>query len=248
MAINKQELQRVVAEHLSGVYETYRPQGVPSPADIPLGNKAALIEATAVFSDIRQSSDIANAFRRQTAAKMLKAYFDGAVRIARANDGHVRSFNGDGMLTLFVGGSRSNNAVKAAMQTKWFIEEVLWPKFDSYFTEKSAERGAPLKFSAGMGLDDGNIYAVRIGIRGTNDVAWVGRCTNTAAKLSDVLQRPRNIAVTSAVYQRLDAERKLSEGRNMWSAEQTREFGGVKRAYRTTSFRWSVPSLVVRPK
>jgi class 3 adenylate cyclase len=61
-------------------------------------------EATALFVDVRQSTDITDSFRRQTAAKMMKAYFSGAVRIINRNGGAVRSFNGDGMLAFFMGG------------------------------------------------------------------------------------------------------------------------------------------------
>ena len=172
---------------------------------------------------------------------MLKSYFDGAVKIINTNDGTVRSFNGDGMLALFVGVKQSNNAVKAAMQIRWFVRSILWPKFNAYFSANAAARGARLNFSVGCGLDYGDIYAVRVGIRGTNDVAWVGRCTNTAAKLSNELHHPRSIGVTRAVFSRLNDDRKLSlDGRPMWSAEPFADFGGVTRAYRTTSFWWAV--------
>jgi class 3 adenylate cyclase len=96
--------------------------------DIPLGNNAAEFEAAVLFIDVRQSSDITNAFRRQTAAKMMKAYFAGAVNIVNKNEGFVRSFNGDGMLAIFRGDSRHDNAVKAAMQIKYFVDEVSSPK------------------------------------------------------------------------------------------------------------------------
>lgn len=241
MATSKAALQQMVDGFLAGTYETTRPRGVPEPSDIPLGNRAAMITATSLFVDLRQSSDITNAFRRQTAAKMLKSYFEGCVRIVTTNGGVVRSFNGDGMLALFVGDRRADNAVKAAMQMKWFVQMILWPKFNGYFAANQTARGARLDFSFGAGIDDGDIYAVRVGIRGTNDVAWVGRCTNTAAKLSNVLHRPHNIAVTRLVYGQLAASRKLSSGKPMWTAdEQWGEFGGVKRAYRTTSYRWSI--------
>lgn len=122
------------------------------------------------------------------------------------------------------------------MQVRWFVEHVLWPKFNGYFDANKAARGARLNFSIGAGLGKGDIYAVRVGIRGTNDVAWVGRCTNTAAKLSNVLYHPRSIAVTRAVYDRLNSDRKYSDGRHMWSDERFDHFGGVSRAYRTTTF------------
>jgi len=241
MATNKTDLQAMVDGFLAGTYETTNPRGVPVAADIPLGNKAAKITAAALFIDLRQSSDITNAFRRQTAAKMLKSYFDGCVRLVNHNSGFVRSFNGDGLLALFVGDQRSDNAVKAAMQTKWFVQEILWPKFNGYFAANQAARGARLSFSFGAGIDEGDIYAVRVGIRGTNDVAWVGRCTNTAAKLSNVLHHPRNIGVTRRVYDQLSSSRRLSKGVNMWSSnEQWGEFGGLRRAYRTTSYWWSI--------
>ena|SRR5215204_5649041 len=108
----KNELQEIVSNYLAGDYETYEPQGVPDPEDIQLGNKAAKLEATALFIDVRQSSDITNAFRRQTAAKIMKGYFNGAVRIINKNEGKVRSFNGDGMLAIFVGDTRSNKQLK----------------------------------------------------------------------------------------------------------------------------------------
>jgi adenylate cyclase len=237
MATSKFDLQQMVDGYLAGAYDTYESRGVPEAKDIQLGNKAAKLTATALFIDLRQSSDITNTFRRQTAAKMLKSYFAGSVRIINVNGGVVRSFNGDGMLALFVGNRRSNNGVKAAMQIRWFVEHILWQKFNGYFEANRAARGARLSFSLGAGLDEGDIYAVRVGIRGTNDVAWIGRCTNTAAKLSNVLHHPRNIAVTRAVYSRLNADRKLSDGVNMWSAaEQWGVFGGIRRAYRTTTY------------
>jgi len=42
----------------------------------------------------------------------MKGYFNGAVRIINKNEGKVRSFNGDGMLAIFVGDTRSNKQLK----------------------------------------------------------------------------------------------------------------------------------------
>jgi len=41
---------------------------------------------------------------------MMKAYFSGAVKIINDNGGEVRSFNGDGMLALFMGDTRTSRA------------------------------------------------------------------------------------------------------------------------------------------
>jgi class 3 adenylate cyclase len=234
------DVKSSVSTHMAGTYETFQPRDIPKPEDIPEGAKAARLTVTSLFIDLRQSSDITNALRRQTAAKVLKAYFSSAVRIINANDGYVRSFNGDGMLALFRDDGRSDNAVKAAMQVKWFVEQVLQPRFERYFESNRRAFGASLGFDIGCGLDDGDIYAVKVGIRGTNDVAWVGRCTNTSAKLSNLAQPPRNIWITRPVYERLGEGRKLSSGAHMWSDEFFREIGGINRAIRLTTYRWSI--------
>jgi adenylate cyclase len=234
------DVKASVSTYMTGTYETFEPRDIPVPKDIPQGAKAAKLTATSLFIDLRQSSDITNALRRQTAAKMLKAYFSGAVRIINANNGSVRSFNGDGMLALFRDDSRSINGAKAAMQVRWFVQEILQPRFEQYFQSNRKAFGRSLGFDIGCGLDDGDIYAVKVGIRGTNDVAWVGRCTNTSAKLSNLAASPRRILITRAIYQRLDNSRKSSNGVAMWSDEVMREIGGVRRAIRSTSYRWRV--------
>jgi class 3 adenylate cyclase len=234
------DLKYRVDGYLAGTYETYTPQGVPNPEDIPLGNKAAKFPASTLFVDVHQSSDITQAFRLQTAAKMMKAYFDGGVRIVNVNRGYVRSFNGDGMLALFRGPNRCDNAVKAAMQMKWFLQEVLGPRFKSYFSTNSAAVGQALEFDLGFGIDDGEIFAVRVGIKGTNDVAWVGRGTNTAAKLANLSGTPNSIWITRAVYEELSKTGKYSGDRHMWADEEFRTIGGAKRAIRKTTYRWKI--------
>jgi class 3 adenylate cyclase len=233
-------LQAKTDEHLAGQYTFTEPREIPLPEDIPLGGKAAKLEATALFIDIRQSTDLAEAFQRQTAAKMMKAYFDGAVRIIGAKGGQVRSFNGDGMLALFIGDSRRNDAVSAAMQVDWFVGQLLRPKLARYFSQNAKALGRALDLKIGCGLDDGHIYAVRIGIRGTNDVAWIGRCTNTAAKLSNIAKGASNIMITGQVYSALKGRQKESRGRPMWSEAQSREIGGVLRSIRSTNFHRSI--------
>lgn len=231
------DLNAKVTEYTSGNYTTVKKTSVPNPESIPLGNHAAQLEAVTLFIDVRQSSDITNAFRRQTAAKMMKAYFSGAVKIINAQNGYVRSFNGDGMLAIFMGDARADNAVRAAMKLRWFVNNILEVKFRKYFANNTTALGGALNFSIGCGIDEGTIYAVRVGIKGTNDVAWVGRCTNTSAKLSAVTDA---VAITRSVYQMLSNDTLFSSGVHMWSAESFHTFGGVQRAVRATTYTWKV--------
>jgi class 3 adenylate cyclase len=232
------DLNTQIDGYMAGQYKVTAKSGVPIPEDIPLGNEAAELNAATLFVDVRQSSDITNTFRRQTAAKIMKAYFVGAVKIVNTNNGYVRSFNGDGMLAIFVGEDRHDHAVKAAMQLKWFVNYVLEPKFRQYFNNNLKALGSALNFSIGSGIDEGTIYAVRVGIKGTNDVAWIGRCTNTSAKLSGVTDA---IAITGAVYNNLSASlTHAGDARFMWEQPFNLELGGVLRTVRATNFHWTI--------
>jgi class 3 adenylate cyclase len=125
------------------------------------------------------------------------------------------------------------------MQLRWFVDEGLRSQFRSYFKNNSTALGKALNFSIGCGLDDGEIFAVRVGIKGTNDVAWVGRPTNTAAKLASYTN-PDRVRVTRAIYQRLNKDKKFTDGKHMWSNEVMEAIGGVNRAYRWSTWRWPI--------
>jgi class 3 adenylate cyclase len=234
-----EQLNENVARFLGGDYETFKPQGVPTPEKLPMAeSKAARFEAAMLFVDIRQSSAITESFRLQTAAKMIRAYCDGSVRIIHFNQGSVRSFNGDGMLAVFIGDRKANNAVKAAMNLAWFAQEVLRPKFQRYFRRNSAARAVAGGFRIGCGVDVGELFAVRVGIGGTNDIAWVGRPTNAAAKLAAIARPPRSILITREVYSKLAAPQLLQiiTGVPMWTPEQPMLIAGGRRFIRRTSF------------
>lgn len=170
-----EEVTTDVDNYLAGTYDVTKPQDVPESDEVPLGKKAMEFEATALFVDVRQSTDVTDSFRRQTAAKMTKAYFSGAVRIINRNGGAVRSFNGDGMLAFFIGGTRTSPSVKSAMQIDWFVTELLRPKFEKYFENNKSALGKALTFEVGCGIDDGWIYAVKVGIRGGHERCRLGR-------------------------------------------------------------------------
>jgi class 3 adenylate cyclase len=205
----------------------------------------ALLEGTTLFVDIRQSSNITNHVRNEVAARMYESYFFGAVQIVEGNGGHVVSFNGDGMLAIFPTMPKSQaraedvrDAVRASLQIDWFVEHILGPNFSHHFTMRPDSTGRPLKFAVGCGIDSGEMRVVRIGYGPTWDVAWVGRCTNTSAKLSSVLSWPENIGITGTCWQLLGS-REFGSSRSseqLWGKASPQHFGGNVRQIRTTRF------------
>jgi class 3 adenylate cyclase len=69
-----------------------------------------------------------------------------------------------------------------------------------------------------VGIDTSSLFVARIGIRGSNDLVWVGRAANYAAKLS-ALESAYQTYITKDVYDKLNNEGRIgSDGRNMWES------------------------------
>jgi class 3 adenylate cyclase len=67
-----------------------------------------------------------------------------------------------------------------------------------------------------VGVDTSKVMAARIGVRGANDLVWVGRAANYAAKLTDLSDR--SSWITEDVYTAIRDDAKIYNGTNMWEA------------------------------
>lgn len=216
----KDDIISQVDNYFSGNYEITNGTAVPDVEDIPLGKHGREMELAMLFIDIKESTKIVNGFRRQTAAKMYKSFLFGVTKIALANDGQLRSFNGDGVLVVFNGTAKCNNAVKAAMQMKYFCNEILKPKVDSHMEDHKSDDH--LDFGIGIGIDVGDVLIVRGGVRGynNNDLVWVGNATNYAVKLSGLATSTYSIYISERIYSKLNDPAKYSDSsntQNMWT-------------------------------
>lgn len=233
----KEELKQEVNNFFDGKYEVVEGTVIPSVDDVQLGKHGKELELAMLFIDIRESTKITNGFRRETAAKMYKSFLWGIAKIARSNDGELRSFNGDGVLVVFIGDNKRTNAAKAALQMSWFCKEVIRPKLKTYFENNQQLQG--FKFNFGIGIDVGKVLVVRGGIRGenNNDLVWVGDATNCAVKLSSLSNLNYNIYISEDVYKYMHKSSKLSSDEDMWEERVWNDMGG-RTIYRS-SWTWT---------
>lgn len=214
----KEDLEKNTNDFFSGTYEITNGYTVPDVSDIQFGKKGRELELVMVFIDIRESTKIVDGFRRETAAKMYKSFLYSVTKIARSNDGELRSFNGDGVLIAFAGDSKRTNAVKASMQMAWYCKNILKPKIESYFASNNQLKD--LIFDFGIGIDVGKVLVVRGGIRGenNNDLVWVGNATNYAVKLSSLSKDGYHIYISKDVYKSMNESSRLggTQNEDMW--------------------------------
>ncbi|GHG51849.1 hypothetical protein GCM10011331_15940 [Flavimobilis marinus] len=211
---------------------------VPDPDDMGYSD-AKVIQATYLYSDLRDSSGLLRtAESPEEAASVMSAFLKVAVRIVRAGDGHIRSFDGDRVMGVFVGPRRATRAVQAAMKIKYATVELLNPEVQN---SCRALREADWTVRAMTGVASGEALLVRAGIRNNNDLLSVGAVANLAAKLSDVRDASpgHDIAIGAGTYGSLEDIAIMSAGKNMWTGAYSIPMGGRSYEYYTTSYRWA---------
>jgi adenylate cyclase len=170
---------------------------VPETEDLALGNEAVDLEATFVYADLHDSTRLATSNQR-VAAEVFKAYLMGTTRVIRSLGGEIRSFDGDRVMGVFVEGAKNSNAAEAGLKINYFFSYILTPAFNDFYKGSFFPSGVPLNQT--VGIDTSKVMVVRSGIRNNNDLVWVGRAPNIAAKLSGIREEGYSTYITKAVF------------------------------------------------
>lgn len=217
-------------------WDTRKGQVVPSSTDIALAGGAVELDATFLYADLANSSKMAKELDRRVAAKIMKSFLATTARLVRSHKGTIVSFDGDRILGVFIGTSKNSTAAKCALQIKYTVNEIIRKKFEIKY---DSVKNASFTISHGVGIDTGTVLAVRAGARGDNDLIWIGRAPNLAAKLSDLRESPYHTFITAAVYNMLNETSKYGgkDKVDMWE-QRTWTFLGEKITVYRSSWHW----------
>lgn len=209
-------------------------QVVPTTDTVALAGGAVRLTATMLYADLADSTELAMNYDRRTAAKVFKCYLSCCSKIIRARGGDVRSFDGDRVMGVFVGDYKNTNAAKCALNINYAFLNIIKPKLEAKY--ESLKTGS-YKLAQCVGVDTSEMLVVRAGIRNNNDLVWVGRAPNVAAKLSAIRNSPYNSYITEDVYKKLNESSKKYEGKEMWEKRaNSTQVKGVSTIYRS---KWS---------
>jgi class 3 adenylate cyclase len=212
---------------------------VPSTSDVALSGGGVHLDVTVLYSDLADSTELVMEHDRRTAAKVMNCFLACCTRIIKAHGGDIRSFDGDRVMGIYIGSSKNSNAAKTALTIKWAFNNLLKPKIHNKYT--SIKNGT-YKLNYATGIDTSSVLAVRGGIRGSNDLIWVGRAPNVAAKLSNIREAPYQSYITADVYKMLSNETRYAtkDGNkiDMWEARSHSALPGIT-LYRS-SYHWAL--------
>ena len=208
---------------------------VPETADVVMKNGGRRVDATYLYADLAGSSKLAHTMSKETTARIIRAYINSAVRILRHKGGEIRSFDGDRVMAIFMGKSKNNDAVRAALAINWAVECVIAPAVKRKWSAVSKR----YTIGHGIGIDTGEALIVRGGARENNDLISIGDAPNDAAHLSDY--RGWSINITQAVYDKLtDSQKLLPNGQNFWQQSNGVSALGIYTPLHHTNACWEI--------
>lgn len=215
----KTELEAMVGSIFANQWEITAGTAIPEPVDLLLGSNHGLTpDATVLYADIDGSTVLVDTESAPFAAEIYKAYLHCASKVIKACGGVITAYDGDRVMGIFIGSSKNTNAVDAALKIKWARINIVNPKLAAQYPK------ATYRVSHAIGIDTSELMAARIGVRKDNDIVWVGRAANYAAKLC-AANLSRAIRITRAVYNRLRESEKFSSGSSLWNETLWREQG-----------------------
>lgn len=217
----KDELETYVANVFDETWTRRQGQKVPDADDVALGNEAVELDATVLYADLAGSTKLVESKRDWVAADVYKSYLYCAAKVIRSNGGAITAYDGDRVMAVFIGGMKNSNAAKSGLQINWAVKNVVMPRYRLKFPKTTFE------LKQRVGIDTSKLFIARTGIRGNNDLVWVGNGANHAAKMA-ALDPVYPTYISDGVYRMLKDWAKYGgkeSKSNMWTSLGSSDLG-----------------------
>lgn len=208
----KDDLIKNASDIIAAKRELRDGRKVPESGDMGFLGTAVKLDAVFLYADLRDSTTLATK-DKNVASDVFQVFLSTMSRVIKSEGGEIRSFDGDRVMAVFIGDSRFDDAARCGLKMSWAFLNIVKPKLEAAFPKELA--GFKLAYT--VGIDAGEIWAVRGGVRNDSDIVWVGRAPNLGAKLSGMKSGYRTY-VTGTVYDKLSTNVKNSgnPSKSMW--------------------------------
>ncbi|WP_428737425.1 hypothetical protein [Sulfurimonas sp.] len=173
---------------------------VPCKTDFDDYNGVYNLTGVVLFADFGGTTNLIDYHDTKFSSWLLKSYLTIVANIIKHSGGVITAFEGDGIMSIFTGDTKENNAVKCAFQIHWVVSNIIQPQIDTLFPE--------LKYKMGhvIGIDSSGLSAVKTDIWEHYDLLWIGRAANYAANFTRINEKEFSTYITSSVYLNLSDE------------------------------------------
>lgn len=176
---------------------TVRPgRVVPDENSVSLGNDGVKINAAILYADLSDSTKLVDNYRDTFAASIYGTFLRCASKIIKANNGTITAFDGDRVMAVYMGDSKEADACWTALKINQAMIQIIRPIMREYYPTGTYTPHHT------VGIDVSDVLVVKDGVRGDNDMIWVGRAANYAAKLC-TLDHNWQTRITQPVFNKL---------------------------------------------
>ena len=227
------DIQGEVAAIFAANWRRREGRVVPETENVKLGNDAVTLNATVLYADLAKSTALVDDYKDFFAAEIYKSFLVSACRVIRSEGGELVAFDGDRVMAVYLGDGKNSSAARTALKINWTVQNVVNPAIKKQYPNTS------YSVAHAVGIDSGKLFVARTGIRGSNDLVWVGRAANHAAKLCELREVGYSSYITEGVYGMLNDAAKFggSPRQNMW---EKRRWSGTGRTVYRSRFWWKV--------
>ena len=204
---------------------------IPSTEDLKLGSEAVNLKGTVLYADLASSTQLVAGYKNWFAAEIYKAFLYGSAKVIRNLDGVITGYDGDRIMAVYIGDLKNTHAATTALKINYLVKTIINPILKEHYSKTNYE------LRHVVGVDTSPLYVARSGIRGSNDLVWIGRAANYAAKLSNLSSNYPS-RITKSVYNMLNDSAKLSsDGKPMWTSATWTDMGSMTIFRSTWSWR-----------
>lgn len=169
-------------------------------------NNGFYVYCSAMFVDIRKSTDLTTKYKRPTLARIYRTFISEVVAVMNGNSDCSEIFiQGDCVWGVFNTPYKSDidNVFASAARISSVINTI-----NCKFKKKEID-----PINIGIGIDYGRALMIKAGYSGSsiNDVVWMGDVVNHAAKIARWGNREwydKETMCSSAIYQNLNSDNK----------------------------------------
>ena len=228
----KEDLNAEVDKIFSTIWEVTDATVVPESTSVTFGNVAKrLEEAVVLYADLSYSTKLVDEKKWTFAAEVYKTFLHCAAKVIKSEDGVITAYDGDRIMAVYLGDSKNSAAARTALKINHVRIYVINPLLKKQYKNSTYE------VRHVVGIDRSELRAAKTGVRGDNDLVWVGQAANHAAKLSSLsVEEPSWI--TGEVYDRLADNVKFTDGKPMWEERVWTDMNR-RRIYRS-SWNWPI--------
>ena len=227
----KADIEAEVAKIFGDQWSTRAGTKVPEASDVGLGNDAVTLNGTILYADLDGSTAMVDSRKQHFSAEIYKTYLASTARIIKSEGGAIVSYDGDRVMAVFIGDSKNTSAARCGLKINWAVKNIVMPALNEQYPDtKFVIRHV-------VGIDTSDLFIARTGVRGANDLVWVGSAANYAAKLTE-LDAAYPTRITHRVFDVMRDEAKLSNGKSIWEPRTWTAMNGLS-IYRS-NWSWRV--------